>query len=317
MIRFLFSAVTLLFAAGILLVTARDMVAGRTTRVISPLPDSVQAREKPVTPTATATGKSSTPTRIPTQSKSLGAAISKALAGTHGTYAITVRHLSTGESYAYNADMEFPTASLYKLWVMAAAYAKMESGHLLADERLSSSIPALNAAFNISPEYAEQTEGSISMTTRKALTQMITISHNYAALLLTKRVTLESVRDLLAVHGLNDSQPGEPPVTTAHDIASFLERLYTGKLGNKSSTDGMLALLKKQELNGKIPKNLPKSVAVAHKTGELDYFSHDAGIVFGRRGAYVIVVLTESDNPPAANERIADISRAVYDYFER
>jgi beta-lactamase class A len=76
-----------------------------------------------------------------------------------------------------------------------------------------------------------------------------------------------------------------------------------------------LTLLKAQKLNNKLPKELPKNTVIAHKTGELDMVSHDAGIVYAQNGNYIIVVMSETSLPVAANERIADISKGVYEYF--
>ena len=79
----------------------------------------------------------------------------------------------------------------------------------------------------------------------------------------------------------------------------------------------MLDLLKSQKLNNKLPKYLPQEIDVAHKTGEIDSLTHDAGIVYAPTSDYIIVILSKSDYPPGAEERIADISRAVYEYFVR
>ena len=46
----------------------------------------------------------------------------------------------------------------------------------------------------------------------------------------------------------------------------------------------MLELLKAQTLNDKLPKYLPDQVIMAHKAGELDDVSHDAGIVYSPAG---------------------------------
>ena len=74
-------------------------------------------------------------------------------------------------------------------------------------------------------------------------------------------------------------------------------------------------MLKDQRLNRKLPADLPSNTVIAHKTGELGMFSHDAGIIYTPKGDYIIVVLSKSDTPAAAEKRIADISKAVYDYF--
>lgn len=77
----------------------------------------------------------------------------------------------------------------------------------------------------------------------------------------------------------------------------------------------MLTLLKNQKLNNKLPKHLPTKTVIAHKTGEIDLFTHDAGIVFSPHGDYIIVVMSETEFPPAADARIANISKSVFEYF--
>jgi beta-lactamase class A len=155
------------------------------------------------------------------------------------------------------------------------------------------------------------------MKVSDALEQMVTVSHNYAALLLAAKVRLANVANFLASNGFASSQLGEPPRTTAADIALFFEKLYRHEIVNASSSERMLKLLKAQKLNNKIPRYLPPDIVIAHKTGELNAFSHDAGIVYTPKGDYIIVVLTESDDPIGAAESIARLSEAVYAYFQR
>jgi beta-lactamase class A len=93
--------------------------------------------------------------------------------------------------------------------------------------------------------------------------------------------------------------------------------LQKGELANAENTQKMLEFLKKQQLNDKIPADLPNNIVIAHKTGELGLFSHDAGIVYTPKGDYIIAVLSKSDTPAAAEKRIADVSKAVYDYFQK
>ena len=88
------------------------------------------------------------------------------------------------------------------------------------------------------------------------------------------------------------------------------------QLTDEEYTVKMLELLKDQRLNNKLPLYLPLAVQVAHKTGEIDEYSHDAGIVNALNGDYIIVIMTKSDDPESANERIALVSKAVYNYFE-
>ncbi|OIO13050.1 hypothetical protein AUJ73_04465 [Candidatus Gottesmanbacteria bacterium CG1_02_37_22] len=281
------------------------------------------AKKQDMVPTNPLVPATQTPiniTVIPPQAKitneRLKNTIDKALKEAQGTYGIVIRNLNTKEEYYLNEHREFDTASLYKLWVMATAFTQIQSGQLKENSILSQNIQVLNNKFNIGSESTELTEGTITVSVKEALNKMITISDNYAALLLSEKVRLSNVSDFLKKNGLIESRLGEPPKTTPYDIALFLEKLYKNELANEDNTQKMIELLSRQTLNNKLPKYLPSNLSIAHKTGELGYFTHDAGIVFTNKDEYLIVVLSESDNPSGAEERIAEISKAVYDYFE-
>ena len=98
-------------------------------------------------------------------------------------------------------------------------------------------------------------------------------------------------------------------------MALFFEKLYAGELATSENTEKMINLLKNQKLNNKLPKNLAKGVVIAHKTGEIGQFTHDAGVVYLADKNYIIAVLSKSEIPAAAEDRIANISKNVYEYF--
>lgn len=250
--------------------------------------------------------------------------VENSLKGTEGTYSIAIRNLVTNESYYLNEKKTFETGSLYKLWIMATVYRQIQEGKISEDEALTGDIAALNEKFNIASDSAEFTGGTISLTVKSAIQQMITISHNYAALMLTERIKLSRVADFLKEAGLNESFIGTdslPPKSNAADIALFYEKLYKGELASQQYTEEMIDLLKNQALNDGLPKYLPAGTKVANKTGDIGWFKHDGGIVFSDPptggGDYILVVMSESDSPPSAQEKIAEISKSVYDYFKR
>jgi beta-lactamase class A len=245
----------------------------------------------------------------------LDSIVNKALSGSQGSYSIAIKNLKTGETYYKNEHASFQSASLYKLWVMAATYKQIKDGKLKETDVLSEEIPVLNDKFNIASESAERTDGTITLSVGSALKQMITISHNYAALLLTSKIKLTSLKSFLETGGFTQSSIGEPPKTTAADTMMYFEKLYKGQLADPEYTSKMLDLLKQQRFNHKLPKYLPSETIMAHKTGELNGVSHDAGIVYTNKGDYIIVVLSDSNYPKGAEERLAAISKAVYSYF--
>ena len=251
-------------------------------------------------------------------SKALESIIQNILKNDKNYYGIVIDNLKTGERYYFNEDKIFNSASLYKLWVMAVVYQKIENGRISKTNILSENVVDLNEKFNISTESAELTQGTITWPVQNALQLMITISDNYSALLLAEKIGLVSISDFLKKYGLSESKVGnlyKDPVTSAQDAANFIRQLYDGQLASSENTLEMIDLLKNQQINTKLSKNLPKNTVIAHKTGELNGFSHDAGIVYSQKGDYIIVILSKTDHPLETNENIAEISREVYDYF--
>ncbi|MBI2599924.1 serine hydrolase [Candidatus Daviesbacteria bacterium] len=247
----------------------------------------------------------------------LQSTVEQAMTGSKGRYGIVIKNFSNGESYSFNEHQIFEAGSLYKLWVAATVFQQIKGGLLKEDELLSEDIDELNQIFNIASESAEFKTGSVNFTVSQALKQMITISHNYAALTLIKTVKRSNVAKFLEKADFKESFLGDPPKSTAYDIALFLEKLYQGKLNliDVDSSQKIIELLKEQKLNDGLPKYLPSQIPVAHKTADIGLFKHDAGIIYSPIGDYLIVVLSESDYPPGAQERIALLSQAVFDYF--
>ena len=165
----------------ILFISSFFIKAKKTSGLVSPLILSPSLSSKPPAVLSV------------TSSGGLDNAVKSALEGTKGTYGVFIKNLNDKETYVLNEHEEFDAGSLYKLWVMAQTFKLIESGDLKEDLVLTDTIPSLNKKFSISDEFAELTEGSITLTVSSALNQMITISHNYAALLLTAKIRLSSV----------------------------------------------------------------------------------------------------------------------------
>jgi beta-lactamase class A len=286
-----------------------------TTEYVLAKEDKATAEE--VTPYPTLPPPSPTAVAVDLPSAILEQAVQNALIGAQGSYGIVVTNLKNQDYYFLNEHLSYYSASLYKLWIMAETYRQIKAGIIREDQILSSNYKTLNTQFNITPESAKFNDGKIALSVRDALYKMITISDNYAAFLLNLKVKSANVSAFLKMNGFNESTIGKDdnPTTTAYDTARFFKKLYDGELVDEEYSNKMLELLRAQRLNDKIPKYLPDDVAIAHKTGELDGYTHDAGIVYLENNEYIIVVLSKSNNPSLAKSRISNISKSVYDYF--
>jgi beta-lactamase class A len=297
---FFFTSLLLILFLGIEFIISSLNEQKLQTQVVSPIIETVNKSEEKILSLFT---------------NKLDEVVSNQLKGAKGNYALVIKNLQTEETYRLNSDQLYPTASLYKLWTMAVVYDYLNNERLKKEQILARDVAELNKAFSIASAETELAEGTIELTVEDALNKMIALSDNYAALLLTKEVGIVSLQRFLKQESMTLSKTGSPPVTTANDIARFFEKLYKKELISSQYSEEMLDLLLQQTINDRIPKYLPSSVRVAHKTGELGKVKHDAGIVFTEKGDYIFVMLTETNDPQQAAELIARTSEDVYTYF--
>ena len=90
-----------------------------------------------------------------------------------------VEHLGTGETATHNANQVFRAASLYKLFVLFAAFSRIEARELNREEALTLSQKAVDL-----DQYTEWPAGTRT-SVDCALHAMITVSNNAAAEMLT------------------------------------------------------------------------------------------------------------------------------------
>lgn len=240
--------------------------------------------------------------------------IEKRLKDEKGTYGLVIKNLKTGERYIYNENIEFTAASLYKLWVMAVAFEQINQGNLRESDSVSLSRGQIE---EIQGFWQEGIDQDAYYSVADAIEQMIIVSDNDSAITLYANIGEDKISDFLERNNFASSSFGSPPKTTPKDTADFLEKLYKGLIVNRVYSNKMLDLLFKQRLNDRLPKYLPEQIRVAHKTGELDTFKHDTGIVELENNDYLLVVMSDTPNPQNAAEVTALISKDVFDYFSR
>lgn len=226
---------------------------------------------------------------------SLREKVERELKEAQGTYGLVIEDLSGGERLAINEQETFYMASLYKLMVMYQVFKKVAEGELSLSGRVGNST------------WGETVESAV------------TVSDNLAGRSLGERLGWENIEAQMRQLGLEKTRLVDDLISTPADIALFLENLARGDLVSVDSSRQMIEILLRQRLNSRLPRYLPSTVKVAHKTGELDQFRHDVGLVFLPNGrSYLIVVMSkDSGLDHESAEIIARISKAVYDYFSR
>ncbi len=209
---------------------------------------------------------------------------------------IFVKDLKTQSTASANVDKQFTSASLYKLFVANAIYKSVDTGGL----RLGDTVRG--------------TGSSIA----ECLNAMITVSDNTCGVALGNIIGWEKYNATLKNQGFSNTKFGSPILTTASDVGLLYERLYNGTLLSPNSSQHFLDLLKAQRVNNRLPQGLPAGTIFAHKTGDLEGFVHDAGIVYGPKTDY-LVVMTSGPWPSTslAPTKFAELSRQLYQQLEQ
>lgn len=219
------------------------------------------------------------------------------------TAAVIVSDPATGYRFARNADLQFLSASLYKLGLMVEVHRQAVAGTLPLDSLITVTWSELTLEDG---EPAPVTELSV----RDALETAITWSDNSSALALRRVLGTESVNATLASLGLTgtrlDDESGD--VTTAADMERLFAKLLRGQVVSAAASQEMLDLLSRQHVNDRLPAWLPEGALVAHKTGNLWDVAHDVGIVWSPFGPRIAIVMTGGAE---RYEDVVDLAAAV------
>lgn len=202
-------------------------------------------------------------------------------------WGIAVKSLSGPEFQAQlNADRQFRSASLYKLFLVQPLFSR----YSLAQQQ------ATGVAL-----------GGTSRSMAACLDLMLRISDNPCGEAVGSKLGwTKTTRELKAAGYVStDFSKGDTPVTSAADMALFLERLSGNMLDEQSKTTVMKSLLA-QRWNKGIPAGC-SGCTVANKTGSLGSVMNDAAIVQYAGGSYVLVVMSEG----GSFKQIAELTKQI------
>ncbi|HLN58421.1 MAG TPA: serine hydrolase [Thermoanaerobaculia bacterium] len=268
-----------------------------------------------------------------------------------GTLGIAVRNLDSGEAFAVNGDMRFPTASLIKVAVMVETYHQIAEGKFGVETAVTL---AESDKAGDEPVVLNQLHPGISLTVSDLLALMIAFSDNTATNLLVRRVGAASVDRRMAAYRLPNTKIFRPAfrdghadvfpeeekefglgMTTPKEIARLMELIARGEVVSRAACDEMLGILEKQQDRAMIPRSLPfdrEKITVANKTGwdeeklpDAKGFKGDvrtdAAYVKSPQARYVIAICARQvrdKSPTVDNQALltgAALSRMVYDHF--
>jgi beta-lactamase class A len=228
-------------------------------------------------------------------------------------YAVVIKDLGSGRGVTIDADRVFYAASLFKIEVMIEIFHQREAGLLDFDERYVAS--DYYSSFDLGPHRLNQCQ---AVSIGEALAAMMSVSDNVAAVMLQDRAGPRHINAAMAALGLEQTrltEDGSLP-STAGEMARLVEAIGRGAAVSETASKEMAALMETEEIDDRIPRHLPDGTRVAHKTGNWENATHDAGIVYGKRSTYVMVLMSDLGFDSDAATVEADIARIAWEYFE-
>jgi beta-lactamase class A len=250
--------------------------------------------------------------------------------------AVAFRTLDGRDSLLIQPDIEYHAASTMKVPVLIELYRQARAGTLSLDDQ----VPIINEFHSIVDgrpyklDVREDSDADVykrigaRMSYRELAESMITVSSNFATNLIIEKLgaaNIQRTTDALGasgVHvlrGVEDDkafQKGLNNTATARGLLTLMEKIAGGEAVDKASSEQMLAILKRQKFNDRIPAGLPPGVPVAHKTGEITRIQHDAAIVFAERPFGLVILVRGLQDPKQGAALAADITRVLYRFSQ-
>ncbi|MBI4060271.1 MAG: serine hydrolase [Elusimicrobia bacterium] len=256
-------------------------------------------------PEAPSIGPAPAPSIVPdprgVQWEAMTGELAKLAARYPGRVSIYLKDLKSGKTWMHHPDDLFPAASLIKVPVMVAAFYKIRDGQLALDERIA--ITRRNRVGG-SGSLKWRPNGT-RLTVRELLVHMINESDNTATKMILDRLGIGYVQQQFPRMGLlytgiyeegmsiRGGRVMHENYTTAREMASLMDRIYTGQAVDKVSSEVMLDILKKPKaVASRLAKGMPRGWEIAHKTGLLRQACHDSAIFLTPNGDYSMTVLT-------------------------
>lgn len=171
-----------------------------------------------------------------------------------------------------NADREFQSASIYKLFLMLPLFNQIPAEHL----------KGINLTVNGKPKSADT-----------CVDLMLRVSNNECGEAVGYYLNWQKADVVLKEKGFSHTVFGESSYlkTSAGDTAAFLQGL-NGDMFTRTAREAIMTSLKQQRWRSGIPAGCPGCV-VANKTGAIDNVMHDAAIVQYNGGTYILAVFSE------------------------
>lgn len=275
------------------------------------------------------------------QQQGLDSKINSAIQGKKATVGVSVLGFENGFKYSKNGEKKLPMQSVFKFHIATAVLDLVDKGKLSLDQKVS-----LNASNLLpdtwSPLRDKYPNGSTEVPLSEVIEYTVAKSDNNGCDILLKLLggteTVQKFMDSKGVKGFqikyNESDMHQDwnaqykNYSTALSATDVLKKFYDGKLLSEKSTDYLMkVLLSTSTGTNKLIAQLPKGTPVARKTGAsgknnagLTGAENEIAIITlpdGKHYAIAVFISNSTETQEANCKMISDISKSVWDYFNK
>ena len=234
---------------------------------------------------------------------------------------MSVEGMEGEEFFSYRPTVRVPAASVIKIPILIELMEKVKAKQV-----------DLNKVYTLQASDKAGGSGVIAnlpdgkkFTIRELAQEMIRSSDNTATNILIRQVGMADVNQNLMRLGSTQTRlnrimmdtmavkQGRENYVNTIEINDLLRMIYNKEVATPALCDEMIEILKNCGDTTTIPRNLPKDVVIAHKTGGLPYVRGDAAIVYTKK-PFIISIFVEGFKEESTAERIiSDLAKICWE----
>lgn len=256
------------------------------------------------------------------------------------TVGVSVLGFENNFKYNKNGDKNLPTLSVFKFHIACAVLNLVDKGKFSLDQKYTLKESEL-LANTWSPIKKKYPKGDITLSLDEIIDYTVAWSDNNGCDFLLKLIggpqAVQKFMDSKGVKGFQikvnedemhkDWKNQYKNYSTTHSAVDLLKKFYDKKILSKKSTDYLYNIMLNTSTGGnKLKEQLPKGIT-AHKTGssgkydnDLTVAENDMGIVTlpnGKHYAIAVFISNSTESDVVNCKVISDISKVVFDYFNK
>ncbi|WP_185204872.1 CGA/CIA family class A beta-lactamase [Chryseobacterium sp. C3] len=274
------------------------------------------------------------------QKSSLETQINSIIKNKKATVGISVLGFENGFTYNKNADKKLPMQSVFKFHIAAAVLDYADKGKLSLDQKVT--LNQSNLHENTWSPLREKYPNGAIVSLSEIIEYTVAKSDNNGCDILLKLLGgTQVVQKFMNVKGVKNFQikyneeamhkdwnAQYENYSTTNSAVDVLKKFYDGKLLSKKSTNYLMkVMLSTSTGTNKLIEQLPKDTPVARKTGSsgknnagLTGAENEIAIITlpnGKHYAIAVFVSNSTETAEVNCRMISDISKTVWDYFNK